>query len=125
MRATVTRSRMLFVSPVVPSESGNGLAMRTGFLLDAYARHFDIDVVIVPVAATDIELTEFVCSRAVRTKVILPRTDTHFRLLSGLMDGQARLKAFAGFGRPSIAAGITEEVQRELATWAGSTRYSH
>jgi polysaccharide biosynthesis protein PslH len=125
MSSTATKDRMLFLSPVVPGVEGNGLAMRTGFLLDAYSRHFDIDIVIVPVAATSTDLSDFVRSRVLRTKVILPGSDTHFRLLSSLTDEQARLKAFGEYGQPSIAAGITDEVRRELEAWTGTTRYSH
>ena len=44
------RPAALFIAPIMPSDRGNGLAMRTGFLLDAYAKRFAIDLAVVPVA---------------------------------------------------------------------------
>jgi glycosyltransferase involved in cell wall biosynthesis len=41
---------MLFLAPIVPAESGNGLAMRAGRFLDALSRDYSVDVVVVPVA---------------------------------------------------------------------------
>jgi glycosyltransferase involved in cell wall biosynthesis len=115
---------MLFLSPVIPSGGGNGLAMRTGFLLDAYSRHFDIDLAVVPVAGTNAQLTNFVSARALRTRIFEPRLNTHFRLVSGLHNLRARLEAFREYGQPSLAAGVTEAVAEELNSWIGTSNYS-
>ena len=115
---------MLFLSPVFPSEGGNGLAMRTGFLLDAYSRHFEIDLAVVPVAGTNTQPTSFVQTRTLRTRIIEPQLNTHFRLLSSLHDFQARLEAFREYGQPSLAAALTEAVGEALNTWIGTKTYS-
>jgi glycosyltransferase involved in cell wall biosynthesis len=97
----------LFIAPLAPAAQGNGLAMRTGMFLQAYARHFDIDLVIVPVAgqASDSPFLRQNC----RTVVMLPvLPGTHFRLLTSLRDDVARLEAFQSYGRPSLSATVTD-----------------
>lgn len=44
------RSTLLFVSPAMPAATGNGLAMRAGQFLEAYARDFAVDLIVVPIA---------------------------------------------------------------------------
>lgn len=124
MIARTQRKRLLFISPVVPGETGNGLAMRTGLFLDAYARHFDVDLAIVPVAARHVAMSDFVTRRCARIAVIEPQIGTHFRLLSGLHDPKARCDAFRQFGQPSLAAGITDPVIAELRSWIGTNGYA-
>jgi hypothetical protein len=92
------------LTPVMPSDSGNGLAMRAGFFLDAYARSFVVDLVVAPVAGTA-EVTAFVRSRAERIVVLdLSRPDSHYRLVASVRYPVARLEAFRRYGRPSLAA---------------------
>ena len=40
--------RLLYVSPVVPAMSGNGLAMRAGAILAALARHYQVTLLVAP-----------------------------------------------------------------------------
>jgi polysaccharide biosynthesis protein PslH len=46
------RPNLLFVSPVMPAPTGNGLAMRAAMFLDALAPAFRVHLLIVPVAGT-------------------------------------------------------------------------
>jgi polysaccharide biosynthesis protein PslH len=124
MSALHSRKRLLFIAPVMPAAQGNGLAMRVGVFLDAYSRHFDIDLVIIPVAGQAAATTPFALRRCVRHVVIAPRSDSHFDLVSRLRDPVARLEAFRRYGQPSLAAGITDAVVEELRTWIGHTRYA-
>lgn len=124
MTLPTSRKRLLFVSPVVPGEEGNGLAMRAGVFLDAYARHFDVDLAIIPVAAGNVAISAFVARRCASVIVIQPRTGSHFRLLSGLHDPRARCDAFRQFGHPSLTAGIAEPVVAELTSWIGAAGYA-
>ncbi len=48
-RMSAERS-VVIVVPITPADSGNGLAMRAGMLLDALAPVADVHVVIVPVS---------------------------------------------------------------------------
>jgi glycosyltransferase involved in cell wall biosynthesis len=41
-------SRLLFVSPILPAVTGNGLAMRAGATLQAFARQFRVTLLVVP-----------------------------------------------------------------------------
>jgi glycosyltransferase involved in cell wall biosynthesis len=108
----------------MPSDRGNGLAMRTGFLLDAYAKRFEIDLAIIPVAGGATELTPFVKARISRAGVLRAAPpDTHFALISGIADREARLAAFRQYGRPSIAAGLSDALERALLAFAGERSY--
>jgi glycosyltransferase involved in cell wall biosynthesis len=109
----------------MPSDRGNGLAMRTGLLLDAYAKRFDIDLVVVPVAGGTESLTSFVAERVRRATVLRPaKPDTHFTLINSLADADARLAAFRQYARPSIAARLGPEVERALLAFAQDHPYS-
>src|SRR4051812_47631472 len=44
----VSAPRLLFCSPVLPSLSGNGLAMRAGIVLRALATRYQISLLVVP-----------------------------------------------------------------------------
>ena len=113
------RPAALFIAPIMPSDRGNGLAMRTGFLLDTYAKRFAIDLAIVPVAGGATTLTPFVEAR-VRRAVVLPAVapDTHFTLIGSVADAKARLAAFRQYGRPSITARLSDELERALLGFA-------
>jgi glycosyltransferase involved in cell wall biosynthesis len=118
------RPLALFLAPLVPSDHGNGLAMRTGFLLEAYAQEFDVDLAVIPVAGGPAEITPYVAARTRRATVLpLGRPDTQFSLVSNVVDIGARLAAFQLYGRPSIAARLSLTVQQELMTWVGPVRY--
>ena len=118
------RPAALFIAPIMPSDRGNGLAMRTGFLLDTYAKRFAIDLAVVPVAGGATTLTPFVEAR-VRRAVVLPAVapDTHFTLIGSVADAKARLAAFRQYGRPSITARLSAELERALLGFAGEARY--
>src|SRR5208282_2030989 len=42
--------RVVYITPVMPQPSGNGLAMRAASILEALARRFEVDLFVVPVA---------------------------------------------------------------------------
>ena len=118
------RPRALFVAPLMPSDRGNGLAMRTGFLLDAYAREFDVDLAVIPVAGGVTEITPYVAARTRRAAVLpLGPPDTQFSLVSSVVDNEARLAAFRQYGRPSMAARLGAAMQQALMAWATSASY--
>jgi glycosyltransferase involved in cell wall biosynthesis len=50
MTSTTVTKRLLFISPVMPASSGNGLAMRSGVFLQAYAQDWDVSLRVVPIA---------------------------------------------------------------------------
>lgn len=123
-RARNGRPAALFIAPIMPSDRNNGLAMRTGFLLDSYARRFAVDLAVVPLAGGPRQLTPFVETR-VRRAVVLPAAapDTHFTLIGSVADPEARLAAFRQYGRPSIAARLSAEIERALLGFADDAAY--
>jgi glycosyltransferase involved in cell wall biosynthesis len=118
------RRRLLFLSPIVPARSGNGLAMRTGFFLDAYAREFDIDLAVFPVSGARVEAGDFLRERTERLSVFpLPPADAHFSLIAAMIDPAARLSAFRQYGRPSLTSRLGAVAQSTLESWIGERRY--
>jgi glycosyltransferase involved in cell wall biosynthesis len=109
----------------MPSDRGNGLAMRTGFLLDAYARRFEIDLAIVPVAGGPTEITPFVTARVRRALVMQTAApDMHFALISGIADPEARVAAFRQYARPSITARLSAELENGLLAFVDDASYA-
>ena len=111
---------MLFVSPVMPAEHGNGLAMRVGFFLQAYAELFDIDLAVFPIVTSPARSPEFARRYAAQMTVFPhPGVDAHFGLVDAINDPRERLTAFRLFGRPSIAAFSTESARQALSEPGG------
>jgi polysaccharide biosynthesis protein PslH len=119
------RPAALFIAPIMPSDRGNGLAMRTGFLLSAYAKRFAVDLAVIPIAGTARGLGSFPTKHA-RRSIVLPVTaaDTQFLLLSAVTDPKVRVAAFRDYGRPSIAAGLTSNIRSALHAFAGDVSYT-
>lgn len=118
------RPAALFIAPIMPSDRGNGLAMRTGFFLDAYAKRFKIDLVVVPVAGGTKELTPFVGARTHRATVLpVAVPDTHYALVSSIPDPDARLAAFRQYARPSISAKLSAALEHALLAFADDAAY--
>jgi len=119
------RPRVLFVAPMLPARSRNGLAMRLGVFLEAFAVFADVDLVVIPVAGGPIEPTPFLESFGARLRVhhFPPETDTHFALLARLADPQGRLDAFRHYGKPSLARGLSTSVIGAIAQLASGHRY--
>jgi glycosyltransferase involved in cell wall biosynthesis len=121
---TPPRRRLLFLAPVVPSDRGNGLAMRAGFFLDAYSRLFDVDLAVLPLMESFANATAFARAR-VKHMTVLPRPhiDTHFSLVMAMHDAAARLAAFRRYGHPSLASFSADAAQRALAQWTTIDAY--
>src|SRR5262245_2211414 len=109
----------------MPSDCGNGLAMRIGFLLDSYAERFAVDLAVDPVAGGVKELTPVVRART-RNAIVLPFTtpDMHFALIASVADPDARLAAFRQYGRPSITSLLSEKVRLALRTFSDERSYA-
>src|SRR6476646_1217780 len=118
------RPPALFIAPIMPGDRGNGLAMRTGFLLDAYVKRFDIDLAVVPVSGGSMELTSFVRARVRRSSVLRSTVPSpHFALIRRIADADGRLAAFRQYSRPSITAGLSNELERALMAFVGNAAY--
>jgi glycosyltransferase involved in cell wall biosynthesis len=116
----------LFIAPIMPSDHGNGLAMRNWFLLNSYAQRFEVDLAVVPIAGHPHGAIGTFPREQIRKSIVIPLAgrDTHFTLLSHLIDPKARLDAFRDYGRPSIGAFLTPTVSSTLNGFAAESTYS-
>ena len=123
-QASDSRPAALFIAPIMPSDRGNGLAMRAGFFLSAYAKRFAVDLAVIPIAGATRGFGSFP-TQHVQRSIILPVTsmDTHFLLVSAVAEAKARLAAFREYARPSIIARLTANIQSTLTAFAGDTNY--
>lgn len=104
------RPRALMLAPAMPSNRGNGLAMRLGQFLEALTNDFDVDLIVAPVAGTVTpEGRRWAESLGARVEVLEPRDmlDTHLALVMQVSDPEARALAFARLGLPSLAARLS------------------
>jgi glycosyltransferase involved in cell wall biosynthesis len=98
--------RLLFIAPVVPAATGNGLAMRAGMFLDAFSRAHEVSLLVVPVsgAADPRDVPEFVSRRTARVVVLPPDEclDPWFGLIARLTDAEQRRAALEAYPHPAL-----------------------
>jgi glycosyltransferase involved in cell wall biosynthesis len=97
---------LLFVSPALPATTGNGLAMRAGVFLEAYARRFQVTVVVASLARqlpTE-PLPPFVQRHAHRVVSLPLDQAVHplFQLIARHRSPEARRAAMRDFPRPRL-----------------------
>src|SRR5512144_1186719 len=89
--------RALMISPVMPAETGNGLAMLAGVSLEALAADDEVTLLVVPIAGpADASGVPPWAARHAARVVVLPvdvAGDTHFDLISRVRDPVARARA--------------------------------
>jgi len=108
--------KSLLIAPTLPSDAGNGLAMRVGVFLEALRRLGEVKLLVLPVFGAD-DTTNALCQRlGVRPHLISLTAETHFAIVRGLSDPQARLRAFIDYGKPSAAAFLSVAVLRDIRT---------
>jgi glycosyltransferase involved in cell wall biosynthesis len=116
--------RLLFIAPVMPAPTGNGLAMRAGMFLDAFSRGHEVSLLVVPVsgAADPRDVPEFV-SRRVARMVVLPADeclDPWFGLIARLTDPGQRCAALEAYPHPVLCRlGPPHAVRAAAARLAG------
>lgn len=110
---------MLLIAPVMPDETGHGLAMRTGMFLEALATDHEVSLLVLPLAgpADPAAIPDLVARHAVRV-VVLPtegRVDPLFGLISRLKDPAERAKALLAYPRPAMCRFATSDTVAEAA----------
>jgi glycosyltransferase involved in cell wall biosynthesis len=97
---------LLFVSPIVPAETGNGLAMRAGVFLEALARDHAVTLLVVPVAGNARPGADsgFVAAHARRTIQLSleDSLDPLWQLTGRIIDPESRANALAAYPRPAM-----------------------
>ena len=121
------RPSLLFLSPVVPAVEGNGLAMRAGVFLEAYASRFDITVAVLPIAKAGFGFaTSGFVRRHARGMEILPLEPLlhpHFRLIARICDPAERRAALAQYARPRLCPYDAEAAGEMLRSRLGETGF--
>jgi glycosyltransferase involved in cell wall biosynthesis len=109
----------------MPEPTGNGLAMRQAQFLTAYAPHFAIDLAVIPVAGPAAASAAFARRHVARLQIFPPiRVDTQFSFIRRLKDPAQRLAAFEAYGKPSIQARLTADIQTAFSSWITGQSYN-
>ena len=98
------RQTLLFVSPIRPARTGNGLAMRAGLFLEALSRDYHVTLLIIPVAGILNDPSCFAEKYATRivTLDFDGKLDPLWALCERVTDPEARAKAFVDYPRPAL-----------------------
>jgi glycosyltransferase involved in cell wall biosynthesis len=122
----MTTQRILFVTPVMPQAEGNGLAMRAGLMLEALAQRFEVHLFVVPVAGGCEDPSEFARRHTARVGALPLKDclDTHFALLSRILDPQVRMRMELVYPRPHLSRFCGPEAARRLKRWAAEAEIS-
>lgn len=112
--------RLLYVTPVMPRPTGNGLAMRAAMALAALSRSFSVELFVVPVAGAAEAPSEFVLRRTARVhRLDLEHyLDPHFALISRVKDPLLRRAAERHYPKPNLSRFCTSESAQRLYEWS-------
>jgi glycosyltransferase involved in cell wall biosynthesis len=99
----MNKPRLLFIAPLMPDDGGNGLALRSGSFLSAFARDFEVDLLVAPIAG-GLKPTEFALAGSRRLDVMPMNSivDAHASLIMRMIDPVAQAEAWARYPRPSL-----------------------
>ena len=113
------RRRLLQVTPVMPAPTGGGLAMRAASTLKALSRHFDVDLLVVPVAGAATIPSDFVLRHATTVQCLdlEGHLDPHFALIARLKDPAHREQALRTYPKPHLSRYCTGDGARYLYEW--------
>ena len=120
------RRRLLFVTPILPAASGNGLAMRAGVFLDALAQDFAVTLLVVPVAGGGLSPpSRFGADRAARIVTIAldDNVDPLWALMARIADPRARAAAFASHPQPAPCRHASARCRSAIGAALAGERY--
>jgi glycosyltransferase involved in cell wall biosynthesis len=120
------RDGVLYVTPVMPRETGNGLAMRAAGILEALAHRFDVHLFVVPVAGDLGPPSDFVRGSTARIGGLnlAAKLDPLFSLISRILDPEARARAELTYPKPFLSRFCTGESARCLFDWSNDAPIS-
>ena len=116
------RKQLLFVTPVEPAETGNGLAMRCGAVMQSLSASFDVHLFVVPLFPSPGARPEFIERHSVRTGRLNPSAhiDPLFKLISTLKDPRERERAMLDFPKPHLSRFVTSRSSETMRQWYGA-----
>jgi glycosyltransferase involved in cell wall biosynthesis len=115
----MTKPSLLFLSPVMPSPAGNGLAMRQAMFLHVLAESFLVHLHVVrlfPPAADPGAMSWIESSCAsVTVQEVEDVQDPQFRMITQLRDESHRMAALGGYRQPMLMSYATPAAVEEAA----------
>jgi len=113
--------RVVYITPVMPQPSGNGLAMRAASILEALARRFEVDLFVVPVAGAAGPPGAFARRYAARIGALdlAGNLDPLFGLIARIRDPGERARALDAYPKPFLSRFCTGDSAQTLYEWAG------
>jgi glycosyltransferase involved in cell wall biosynthesis len=115
----VTRKGVLFLSPIMPDEQGNGLAMRAGLGLRALSRRFDVHLGLVPVAGGPQTPSPVArrCAATMRSLPLAEHLDPYYRLIERTLDQDTRRRARITYPKPYLSRFCSGQSASIVADW--------
>lgn len=116
----MTKQSLLFLSPVLPNPTGNGLAMRQAMFLQALAECFVVHLHVIRLFPPAADLAELLWLSSLCASVFVQdvehRQDPHFQMIAQLRDERYRLAALGGYRQPLLLRYATDEAVAEAAS---------
>jgi len=91
----MSKPNLLYLSPVVPAVTGNGLAMRAGLWLEVLAQQYSIYLLVIPLYGSGQPIAENMARHCCRVVVLPPRR-------GGGLFPRGFVRLFAHTGLPSL-----------------------
>lgn len=110
---------ILYITPIMPERSRNGLAMRAASVLQALARRFDVHLFVVPVAGEIVAPSDFVELNTVRVTQLdlAANLDGLFRLIARINDSDERARAQIANQKCYLSRFCTQDSAQVLVDW--------
>lgn len=117
---------ILMLSPVMPDETGSGIAQRAGVQLRALASLGPVHLLVIPVLETPPKPSALAAQHAARIGRLdlAGLIDPHAALIARLRDPAARRDAWLQYPRPYLTRFGTSAGAAAVAAWCGSERYA-
>lgn len=115
---------LLFLSPVWPRLTGNGLAMRAAHVSRALAKRFEVRLAVLSLEPEPQDLATALPWIAA-SEALPTMADTHYRLISQVADPIMRLRAFAAYPRPLDSCLVSSAAIGRVAELARSVEHVH
>lgn len=113
------RPQAVFISPVPPGRSGNGLAIRAGVALEALAGAFDVQFVFAPVYG-EVRVPAWVGELTTKTLILPEATaDPFLRMVPRISTQSERYRALIGYPQPFPARFSTSRAAAEIVAFTG------
>lgn len=122
--APAPRPSLVYVTPLMPRTTGNGLAMRAAAILEALAQRFEVHLFVMPIAGEAGLPDDFVRGHTARSVVLdLAQTlDPLFALIASIRDPDERAQAALAYPKPFLSRACTSESGRHLVEWTRGIR---